>query len=134
MGGNVISLIPTFEVLNCMPEWFREVYRKPVVYHRDCLIDFKLVRDDTRFAGGIAWFCRKCNIEAFCYEEYIREKEVFSVFLLHCHGGCKNTWRMDDIEPYLESIYEFPFMKRTERVEVDIMHWISMYLRIIPEE
>jgi hypothetical protein len=128
--AQVIDICSTLEGLNMLPSWFREIYRKPVVYHRDCLIDFKIEKDSTRFAGGVTWFCKHCNREVFSYEEFIKKFDYFAVFMLFCHNGCNALWRMDDIDEYLKCMWEFPLTVRTGKLEWDILNWIAGNLRL----
>lgn len=128
--GKVIHLKDTQCVLRFKPDWFRDTFRKPVVYHRDCLIKFKLVRDETRFAGGIAWFCRECDSEVFAYEEYIKEIDSFAVFTLFCHTGCNAKWMMQDIDSYVDPLFESPLFKRSGILEWDLLLWAGTFAKL----
>ncbi len=130
MSAKVISLCDHIAALKCTPDWFRDIYRKPVIYHRDCLINFKLVMDETRFAGGVAWFCRECNKEVFCYEEYIKEIDSFAVFTLFCHTGCNAKWMMRDIDLYVEPLFESKLFKRSGMLEWDLLTWAGAFAKL----
>lgn len=81
------------------------------------MTNFKIVKDDTRFAGGSAWFCRNCGLPVFCYEHYFERYDYFAVVKLFCHLGCRSSWKMQEIDPLIATLadsIDFSLFKNTD--------------------
>ena len=61
------------------------------VYHDSAEEHFKLLRDDSRFAGGVAWICLVCGNQATVSEDWIHERDLFLLRKLSC-SNCGTWW------------------------------------------
>lgn len=114
-----------------VPSWYEDFWKKPVVYHVDCLERFMLVKDDKRFSTGYAWFCVSCGKPVFCYEHYFDKFDYFAVVKLLCHLGCWNSWRMQDIDPLIATIADNIDWNAFEEAEYGLVLRSGTLVRII---
>jgi hypothetical protein len=94
----VIDAAAKFEVKTRYPKWFLETIDANCWYHEDAEKDFELIRNDDRFALGLAWFCRKCGVEVLCREDWADQFKVFVVIKLTC-PKCKNIFLHEGADP-----------------------------------
>lgn len=104
MTAKILDLSQTLKELSKKPSYFREYFNKPIVYHTDCLINFKLIKDSNRFAGGSSWHCRKCDLPVFEVQYFFENFDYFSIIRLFCHLGCHISWRMQEVPSTIETI------------------------------
>lgn len=72
-------------------------------FHEDAENGFYVVYDEYKYAMGITWFCKKCRMEVWQYENLATNFNTYVLTELVCHN-CGNTFLHEGTESELTTL------------------------------